>query len=273
MSESPTIGFLGGGNMAEAIIGGLRNRGHASSSIRVGEPREERCAELRAKFGISASTDNLDVIENSDVLILAVKPQVMEQVLTPLREKLRTRKPLLISIAAGITLRNLESWIDPDMSLVRCMPNTPALVGAGVSGLCPASRVSERDRQLTEDIIGSVGPVHWVADEAQLDALMAISGCGPAYFFAFVEHLEAAGKQLGLPEEMAEELAAQTAWGSIKLLHETQTPPAELRRRVTSPGGTTQAALEQFAADDLAGIVQRATKAAVQRATELAGDD
>lgn len=257
--------------MAEAIIGGLIAKGTPADQIHVGEPRAERAVELQEKFGINAGTDNLAVIQSSDILILAVKPQVMQQVLEPLRAAIIDKHPLVVSIAAGITLENLAQWTAPDMPLVRCMPNTPALVGAGVSGLCAGPGISAAQQDAVTQAMQSVGPVHWVENEQQLDALMAISGCGPAYFFAFMEHLEAAGVALGLPAAMAAALAEQTAWGAAKLVHDTGTEPAELRRRVTSPGGTTQAALESFAASGFADIVRKATQAAVDRAAELAG--
>lgn len=272
MSAHPHIGFLGGGNMAEAIIGGLLAEGTPADHIHVGEPRSERASELQQKFAIDAGDDNAAVIRASDILILAVKPQVMHDVVQPLRAAILEKRPVLVSIAAGITLENLAQWTDPQLNIVRCMPNTPALVGAGVSGLCACPGLSDADRDGVTQAMRSVGPVHWVANEQQLDALMAISGCGPAYFFAFMEHLEAAGTALGLAPEMAAALAQQTAWGAAKLVHDTGTPPAELRRRVTSPGGTTQAALESFADSDFAAIVQKATQAAVDRAAELAGD-
>lgn len=256
--------------MAEAIIGGLLAKGTPAHHIHVGEPREERCQELRTRFGIHASADNSAMIEASDLIVLAVKPQVMRAVLEPLRPAIQKSRATLVSIAAGITLATLEDWTGAASTVIRAMPNTPALVGAGVTGLCAGREISAQERDLVTQAMASVGPVHWVADEAALDALMAISGCGPAYFFAFVEHLQSAGVQLGLPESMAKDLANQTAWGAAKLLHETGTEAAELRRRVTSPGGTTQAALESFTASGFADIVATATRAAVARAAELA---
>lgn len=258
--------------MAEAIIGGLLAKGTPAKHIHVGEPREERCDELREKFGIDASPNNAEMIAASQLIVLAVKPQVMRKIVEPLADKIAASGATLVSIAAGISLDMLQRWTGAKNTVVRAMPNTPALVGAGVTGLCADPSISAAEREAVTQAMASVGPVHWVADESALDALMAISGCGPAYFFAFVEHLQAAGAKLGLPENMAGELASQTAWGAAKLLHDTGTEAAELRRRVTSPGGTTQAALESFAASGFADIVEKATQAAVARAAELAQD-
>ncbi len=256
--------------MAEAIIGGLIANGTPASRIHVGVPRAERATELEQKYAVHTATDNATVVARSDILVLAVKPQVMQQVLEPLQAAIVSKRPVLVSVAAGVTLEQLGQWTSPELPVVRCMPNTPALVGAGVSGLCAGPGVSPAQQQAVTAVMRSVGPVHWVDGEPQLDALMAISGCGPAYFFAFMEHLQAAGTALGLPAPMAAELAQQTAWGAAKLVHDTGTDPAELRRRVTSPGGTTQAALESFAASGFADIVRKATRAAVDRAAEMA---
>lgn len=272
MSAFPRIGFLGGGNMAEAIIGGLLQAGCSPAHLRVGEPRAERCRELAERFAITADADNAGVVAHSEVLILAVKPQVMRPVLAPLVDAITARAPLVISIAAGVTMTQLGDWLHPSLPLVRSMPNTPALVAAGVTGLYASAMVSTAHREQAERIMASVGAVHWVNSEGALDALMAISGCGPAYVFAFIEHLQQAGVALGLEADMSAALARDTVWGATRLLRETGVAPDELRRRVTSPGGTTQAALESFTRDDLAGVIHRATAAAVARVRELADE-
>lgn len=256
--------------MAEAIIGGLIANGTPADQIHVGIPRAERGRELEQKYAIHTHTNNAAVVASTDLLILAVKPQVMEEVLAPLCAAITAKQPLLVSVAAGVTLEQLAQWTSADTPVVRCMPNTPSLVGAGVSGLCAGPGVTAAQQDAVTRVMQSVGTVHWVDNEQQLDALMSISGCGPAYFFAFMEHLKAAGVALGLPASIAAELAQQTAWGAAKLVHDTGTDPAELRRRVTSPGGTTQAALESFAASGFADIVRTATQAAVDRAAEMA---
>lgn len=275
MSNTPSlphgIGFLGGGNMAEAIMAGLIANGMPPARIHVGEPREERCRELHAKHGIVATPDNHAVIAAGDVLLLAVKPQVLGDILSGLAPDLKAHRPMLISIAAGIPVAKLQGWADCDVPIVRCMPNTPALVGAGVSGLFADASLSEAQRATASRIMQAVGPVHWLPEEPLIDALTAISGSGPAYFFAFVEHLTKAGTELGLSEELSAALARQTAWGAAKLMQETDTPAATLRAQVTSPGGATQAALEAFNAGDFAGLVQSATRACMRRAQELGG--
>lgn len=276
MTESTTttgaITFIGGGNMARSLIGGLLVAGTPPASVYVVEPREDARAQLQADFGITPYADAAAIAAHSDTLVLAVKPQVMKAVCLNLASQLGTATPLLISIAAGIQLRQLERWLGGHPALVRCMPNTPALIGAGATALCANSHASGEQRQRAASILGSSGLTRWVDDEALMDAVTGVSGSGPAYFFAFVEALEGAGIAAGLPRDVARALACQTCLGAGRMLCEGDDAPAELRRKVTSPNGTTAAALDSFAADKLPEIVARAVHAATQRGKSLSAE-
>jgi pyrroline-5-carboxylate reductase len=203
------------------------------------------------------------------VVVLAVKPQVMPAIRDGLRDTLQRQRPLLISIAAGVRLDQLERWFGA-LPIVRCMPNTPALIGAGATGLCANARVSAPQRAQAQHILDAAGTTRWIDDERLMDTVTALSGSGPAYFFALVEALEDAAAAQGLPRDTARALAVQTCLGAGRMLAESGEAPGELRRRVTSPNGTTQAALESFAADGLPAIVARAVAAATRRGEELA---
>ncbi|MDE2280329.1 MAG: pyrroline-5-carboxylate reductase, partial [Xanthomonadaceae bacterium] len=213
--------------------------------------------------------ENRLAVTDADVVVLAVKPQAMPKVHAELRLAVQGRRPLLISIAAGVRLEQLERWLG-NLPIVRCMPNTPALIGAGATGLCANSRVSPVQKAQAQHIMDAAGLTRWIADESLMDTVTALSGSGPAYFFALVEALEDAAVAQGLPRETARALAAQTCLGAGRMLVESGEDPAELRRRVTSPNGTTQAALESFAADGLPRMAARAVAAATRRGAELA---
>ena len=267
--NSPNISFIGGGNMARSLIGGLIVDGVPIDRLSVAEPNVDLRAALARDFGVTVHADNRDAARSADVLLLAVKPQVMKTVCMGLRELARARKPLVISAAAGVRLAQLESWLGSDMPIVRCMPNTPALIGAGATGACANARCTDAHREIAQNILCAAGTTAWIAEEALMDTVTALSGSGPAYFFLLVEALIDAAVAQGLPEETARDLATQTALGAGRMLREDGAAPAELRRRVTSPGGTTQAALESFAASRFDAIVARAVAAATQRGGEL----
>jgi pyrroline-5-carboxylate reductase len=267
--ELHIIAFVGGGNMARSLIGGLIRSGTPASNIVVAEPNAELRAALARDFSVAVHADNADAARAADVVVLAVKPQVMKTVCTGLRAVAQARKPLIVSIAAGIRGAQLDAWLGGDLAIVRCMPNTPALIGAGATGACANARVGAAQRDLAQDILAAAGLVAWLDDEAQMDTVTAISGSGPAYFFLLTEALIEAAVAQGLPREAAQELATQTCLGAGRMLREDGAAPAELRRRVTSPNGTTQAALESFAADDFPQIVKRAVAAATKRGGEL----
>lgn len=272
--EAARIGFIGGGNMARSIIGGLLASGHPAERIIVGEPSEDARSRLGGLGALQLTGDNEAVVNGSDLLVLAVKPQVMHAVVTPLAATLAKRRsdgtpPVLMSIAAGITISMLERWAGP-LPVVRCMPNTPSLVGAGMAGLCANADVPEQGRALATEVMEAVGKVVWVEDEALIDAVIAASGSGPAYFFRVMEAMIEGATELGLEESTARALVLQTALGAARMAIESNTPPAELRRQVTSPGGTTEAALATFAEGDLAGWLVRGMQAAAARADALA---
>ena len=265
------LAFIGGGNMARSLIGGLLKTGAAASSIRVAEPQAQARDALGREFGVATFAENRLAAEDADVLLLAVKPQVMPALQAELSDVLRRQRPLLVSIAAGVRLDQLERWFGA-LPIVRCMPNTPALIGAGATGLCANARVSPPQKAQAQHILDAVGLTRWIEDEEQMDTVTALSGSGPAYFFALVEALEDAAVAQGMPRDTARALAAQTCLGAGRMLVESGEAPGELRRRVTSPNGTTQAALESFAADGLARVTARAVAAATRRGIELAAE-
>ena len=264
------IAFIGGGNMARSLIGGLLKTGIAASSVSVAEPRAEARQELGREFGVACYAEARPAVAEAEVVVLAVKPQVLPALRNELQDVLRQRRPMLISIAAGVRIDQLERWLGGQLPIVRCMPNTPALIGAGATGLCANGRVSPPQRALAQRILDAAGLTRWIDDEALMDTVTALSGSGPAYFFALVEALEDAAVAQGMPRETARALAAQTCLGAGRMLAESGEAPAELRHRVTSPNGTTQAALESFAADGLPRIVARAVAAAIRRGEALA---
>ncbi len=266
----PTIAFIGGGNMARSLIGGLLRHGAAPGGIAVAEPDAALREALRRELGVATHAANAAAASDAEVLVLAVKPQVLRGVCAELRESAQARRPLIVSVAAGVRIEQIDRWLGGGLAVVRAMPNTPALIGAGATALYANAQVDAAQRALAERLLGAVGLVVWLDDEALMDTVTALSGSGPAYFFALVEALEDAAVAQGLPRAIARALAAQTCLGAGRMLREGDAAPAELRRRVTSPGGTTQAALDRLAADDFAAIVARALAAATRRGQELA---
>lgn len=265
---SGTLAFIGGGNMGRSLIGGLIARGIAPERIVVADPSETVRDGLIADFGIRAATSASDAVQDAALMLLAVKPQVMREVC----EALAPAWPadaVAVSIAAGITTGQLDAWLGGQRAVVRAMPNTPALLGAGASGLFANPRTTSAQRLLADAVLGAVGISVWLQDEAQMDAVTALSGSGPAYFFLLTEAMQAAAVELGLSEAAARALATQTCLGAGRMLAESGEDAATLRQRVTSPGGTTQAALESFYGDDFSAIVARALAAATRRGAEL----
>ena len=265
------IAFIGGGNMARSLIGGLLKAGTPAAEIRVADPVLEPLAPL----GVHATRDNAAAARGGAVVVLAVKPQVMEAACRAIAAELAAsaaagRAPLVVSIAAGTPIAAIERWLGQPHAVVRCMPNTPALLGAGATGMCANARVSAAQRASAERLLAAVGIVEWIDDEALMDAVTALSGSGPAYFFLLIEQLSAAAAGLGLPAASARRLAVQTALGAARMAAESGEDPALLRQRVTSPGGTTAAALASFERDAFAAIVARALTAARDRGRELA---
>jgi pyrroline-5-carboxylate reductase len=267
---NPKIAFIGGGNMASAIVGGLVSQGFDAGTITVSDPMPETLARLAAVAPVKTTTDNLAAVKDADVIVLAVKPQVMAQVCKPLAETLARTKPLIISIAAGITLQSLQQWLGEGLAIVRSMPNTPALVQTGATALFGNIHTNTRERDIADRLLRAVGITAWTDSEEQLDAVTALSGSGPAYFFLVIEAMTAAGIALGLAPELATQLTLQTALGAAKMAAESDVDAAELRKRVTSPGGTTLAALTVMEQRELRDIFSAALGAAEQRSRELA---
>ena len=256
--------------MATALIKGLLAKGYPCSKIWASDPNAEQLEKLKNDTSINVSTDNPIVIGEADIVVLAVKPQLVEKVLQPLQNALNAKTVLLISIAAGISIKTLESFSSKSQAIVRCMPNTPALVEAGASALYANSCATEDQRQQAQSILSAVGLVCWLQNESDIDTVTALSGSGPAYFFLFIEALQAAAIAQGLDPAIANKLALQTAFGAAKLALSGDGDVAELRRKVTSPGGTTEAALTQFEKDDFSNIIARAVAKAKARSEELA---
>jgi pyrroline-5-carboxylate reductase len=261
------LAFIGGGNMASALIGGLIAKGIKPGAIAVVETVPAARRRLAAKFKLHASAAPDARTLAADTLVLAVKPQDMRAALAPLAGRMGGQ--LVVSVAAGIRLKDLSRWLGGHAKLVRCMPNTPALIGAGIAGLYAPPGVSAAEKRRAERILAAVGKVVWVRDEALLDPVTAVSASGPAYVFWFIEQLAAAGTALGLPAEAAARLALETVLGSARLAAQSKEPPAVLRERVTSRGGTTAAALQVFADEGLAERFHRAVEAASRRGAEM----
>lgn len=265
-----TIGFIGGGNMARCIIGGLIESGWPLSAIIAADPMPKQRDALHEAWAVTCVSDNVAVVDAADVIVLAVKPQVLRAALQPLAAALAARRPLLLSIAAGIRLADISRWAGGDLPIVRAMPNTPALVGSGATGLCANAQVGETQREQAESIMRAVGVTVWVDNEALIDTITAVSGSGPAYFFYLMENIEEAALANGLDADTARLLTLETAFGAAKLALESGESPAALRQRVTSPGGTTEAAIEAMASGNLPGVVKTGVEAAIRRSRELA---
>jgi pyrroline-5-carboxylate reductase len=262
------IAFIGAGNMAASLIGGLRAKGLDAAQIRASDPGAETRAKVQAEHGIEVFADNADAIQDADVVVLAVKPQAMKAVCEAIRPSLKPNQ-LVVSIAAGITCASMNNWLGAQ-PIVRCMPNTPALLRQGVSGLFSTAEVNAEQRQQAEELLSAVGIALWLNEEQQLDAVTAVSGSGPAYFFLLIEAMTAAGVKLGLPADIAAQLTVQTALGAAHMAVASDVDAAELRRRVTSPAGTTEAAIKSFQAGGFEALVEKALGAAAHRSAEMA---
>lgn len=262
------IAFIGAGNMAKAIMGGLLAEGFDHRHIIAAGPRQETLDKVKHELRVEVTTDNSLAATWADVVVLAVKPQMLKEVCLALRDSL-AHKPLIISVAAGITTESLANWLGQDQAIVRSMPNTPSQVRAGASGLYANPRVSDAQKSAANAILGAVGVVQWLDEEPLLDAVTAVSGSGPAYFFLFMEAMIEAGEKLGLTRECATELTLQTALGAAILAKDSAGDVAELRRRVTSPKGTTEQAINAFERDQLRATVLNAMSACANRAQEL----
>jgi len=263
--------FIGGGNMATSLIGGLIEKGYPASAIVACDPVADNGKRLEASFGITTQTDNRSAAAGADIIILAIKPQVMRAVASDLAPAL-THKPLVISIAAGITAAALQNWLGAGVPIIRCMPNTPALLQSGASGLFATPLVKPAQRQQAGDILAAVGTISWLGSEDDIDKVTALSGSGPAYFFLVIEAMTEAGINLGLDPETARQLTLQTALGAARMAMASDVDAGELRKRVTSPAGTTEKAIDSLLANHLPEHFQQAITAAYERAREMASE-
>ena len=265
-----TLAFIGGGNMASSLIGGLIADGWDPARIRVADASTQQLERLSQRFPVTTTTDNRSAIAQANIIVLAVKPQSMQAVAQELASDSSLQQALVISIAAGIREATLRNWLGAGTAIVRTMPNTPAMVQSGATALFANPAVSDEQRSIAESILRAVGLAIWVDDEALMDAVTALSGSGPAYFFLFMESLQQAGCELGLPVKTARLLALQTAFGAAKMALESTEDAATLRQRVTSPGGTTERAIAVLQEGGFEALVSKALQAAAARSRELA---
>jgi len=268
-ATTDSIAFIGGGNMARSLVGGMVSRGADPACIHVAEPVGSLREGLAGEFGVQVHADADAATVHAGTWVFAVKPQVMRSVCEGLAARARANRPLAVSIAAGITAGQLSGWLGGDAAVVRAMPNTPSLLGAGMTGLHANAAVDATGRERAQSLMSAVGGTVWIEDEALMDAVTAVSGSGPAYVFLLAEAMEDAACAQGLPAGAARTLVQQTLLGAARMLVDSTEAPADLRRRVTSPGGTTQAAIETFEAGGLRALVASAIDAAALRGREL----
>jgi len=267
--KTQNIGFIGGGNMASSLINGLIASGHSAKQIWVADTDQDKLSSLATRLHINTSATNDALIEEVDVVVLAVKPQGISEVIAQSINAFNKSNVLILSIAAGINQTSLSAWLGGNKAIVRCMPNTPALVLTGATGLHANQKVSAEQRDSAENIMRSVGISVWVEKESELDAVTAVSGSGPAYFFLLMEAMEQAALELGLAKHTAQLLIEQTALGAAKIALESSESPVQLRKRVTSPGGTTEQAIKTFEQGEFSTLVKKALQAAHDRSVTL----
>lgn len=267
--KQQNLGFIGAGNMASSLIAGLLADGYQPQNIWASDIDQEALARLSERFGIHTTTDNQTVVENAKIIVLAVKPQVLKNVAQGIADAVTHARPLVISIVAGVSESAIDQWLGGGNDIVRCMPNTPALVKTGATALHASSNVSAEQKSRAEAVLRSVGLTVWVEQESLIDAVTALSGSGPAYFFLMMEAMEEAAVALGLEVDVARVLCQQTALGAARLAIESDDSPANLRRKVTSPGGTTERAIASFESAGFGNLVLQAMTAAKDRSVEL----
>ena len=265
------IAFIGGGNMASSIIGGMLANGFQPGQICVGNRGAEKCQRLNQTYGIATTSDNHAAVAGADIVIMAVKPQVMGAVITELVSSINP-SAVVVSVAAGIQLSNLQEWLGADRAIVRVMPNTPSMVRCGAAGLFANELVDNEQKASIEAIFNAVGISCWVDNEAKIDAVTAVSGSGPAYFFLMMEAMQKVGQELGLSEQVARDLTIQTALGAAQMASTSEHNATDLRLQVSSPGGTTRAAIAKFQSLDIEDTFRQAMQAARNRAQEMAAE-
>lgn len=263
------ITFIGAGNMASAIFKGMLANGYPADHITATAPDDKALKALSDELGIQTTTDNKAAIEQSDVVVLAVKPQMMKSVCEDLAEQAVKTRPLFISVAAGLHADTLNQWLGGEQAIVRCMPNTPSLVKTGVSGLFALPQVTKAQRDFADQLLSGIGIVEWVDDEPMLDVVTAISGSGPAYFFMIFEAMEKAAIELGMPADSARRLILQTGLGAVRMVEETGEEPGQLKRNVMSPKGTTERAIHTFEQEGMDAMFLKAMRACADRADEM----
>ena len=268
----PTICFIGGGNMASSLVGGLIASGRRPAGITVSDPDADRRQALAERFAVTTVADNPAAAAGARIVVLAVKPQMMSGVCREMGPVLADRDPLVISIAAGVRVADIARWLGYEAAIIRAMPNTPALLGSGATGLFANAAVGAAQRDEGESVMRAVGLTCWVDAEEQMDAVTAVSGSGPAYFFLLMEAMAEGAEAMGLSPDTARLLVMETAFGAAKMALESDDPPSALRERVTSPGGTTAAALDCLARRDFRGVVAEALTCARDRARVLADE-
>jgi len=268
--DKTTITLIGAGNMGASLMAGLIRNGFPPQQLWITDPDTEKLQLLQRQFNVNTTTDNEDAVNRAEIVILAVKPQIMRTVLQSIAPAIQHKKPCIISVAAGIREENLQNWAGGHTAIIRCMPNTPALIGAGASALYANRFVNEKQHALAESILRAVGIIVWLENENDMDAVTALSGSGPAYFFRVIEAMQAVGEKLGLSSETARLLTLQTAYGAARMALESTESATELRHRVTSPGGTTEAAIQVLEKENIQEIFAKALDAACSRSKELA---
>lgn len=267
-----TLAFIGGGNMATSLIGGLIAGGHSAQTIWAADPDRRKLDVLHRRFGVNTTADNLEAAQEAEVVILAVKPQQLKSVVLALKDRATPLQPLWLTIAAGVRSADLERWLGSPVPIVRAMPNTPALVQAGATALFANPRVTADQRQTAESVLRAVGLTLWLTKEDLMDAVTALSGSGPAYFFLVMEVMEKAAIDLGLEPDSARLLTLETAFGAAKMALESEEDSASLRQRVTSPGGTTERAIAALEKANIREAFSCALRAARDRSREIAGE-
>jgi|TARA_B110000438_G_scaffold4135_2_gene4154 pyrroline-5-carboxylate reductase len=267
------IAFIGGGNMAKAIAGGLLRGGMHATNIFISTPKEKQCEALREEFyGVYVSTDNKKISDAAEIILFAVKPQILKSVCKELKDNIQKSKPLIISIAAGPNIEDIDTWLGGNMTIVRVMPNQPAVIDQGISALYANDRTQPKNRLLAEKIMSTVGKAIWLEKESQMDAVTAISGTGPAYFYLLIDIMIDAAIKNGMSAEIARDLAVETARGASALSASSEETMASMIERVRSPGGTTMAAFEYLDSKEARKIFTEAIDVAKERAQELANE-
>lgn len=269
--KPPVIAVIGAGNMGSSLIGGLLKDGHPSSKIWATDISEEKLAQLKSQFNVHVTTDNDKAVESADIVILAVKPQYFAPVAKNMQTSVQLRKPLIISIAAGVRAASIQHWLGGNIAIVRAMPNTPALINCGATAMYANEFVSAEQHNAAESVLRAVGLAVWIEHESQMDTVTALSGSGPAYFFLVMEAMQIAAEELGLSAETARLLTLQTGLGATRMAMESDYSLEELRHQVTSPGGTTEKAVSVLEEHNIRELFKKALHGAKLRSEELAG--